>query len=208
MSNCVGSVAEHACPTGSGGAIPTPTLHKSDWHVETAPLQDLQSLVRTYHYARGGANTATFRHGLFFTGVSFLFGAAWWIPPTKGAALATWKGPFTEVLALSRLVLVPSVPKNGATFLLMQSVRLIRRDARFKCLVTYADEWQGHTGGIYRAAGWEYLGLTEPEAVWVDSTGRMTARKAGPHTRTKQEMLDLGCRCLGRFSKHKYRLVL
>lgn len=31
------------------------------------------------------------------------------------------------------------------------------------CLVTYADEWQGHNGSIYRADNWDSVGTTKRE---------------------------------------------
>jgi hypothetical protein len=185
-----------------------PVLRAIDYEVRDVPLSVCQELVARYHYARGGSNTATFKHGLFKKNEEPCLGVAWWIPPTKSAALATWPENWRGVLALSRLVIVPDVPKNAATFLLGQSVKRIRREARWECLVTYADQWQGHTGGIYKASNWEYVGLTQPEACFVDASGRMTARKAGPKTRTRQEMQDLGCAMIGKFSKHKFRLVL
>jgi hypothetical protein len=106
------------------------------------------------------------------------------------------------VLALSRLVVDPSVPKNGASFLLAGSMNAINRSL-WPCLVTYADSWRGHTGGIYRATNWTYIGMTGAEEVWTID-GRMTARKAGPTTRTKADMLALGAVSQGRHAKHKF----
>ena len=181
------------------------SLRAVDYLVRDIPLVQAQKMVREYHYSRGGANTATFRHGLFHKDYpEELLGVAWWIPPTKSAALATHPSNWQGVLALSRLVVVPKVPKNGASYLLGQSERMIRKHPRWECLVTYADTWQGHTGAIYKATNWTYIGETSPESVWVDSTGRMVARKAGPKTRTQAEMLALGYTKVGRFSKHKY----
>jgi hypothetical protein len=164
-----------------------------------------QELVRRHHYSQGGSNTATFRHGLFPKDNPLLCkGAAWWIPPTKGAAQATWAGDWRKVLALSRLVVAPDVPSGGATFLLGRSVRLIKRAGGWECLVTYADEWQGHTGAIYRATNWLPQGRTEPQPVWVDGRGRMQARKRGPVTLTHDEMAARGYRLLGYFAKQKF----
>ena len=72
-------------------------------------------------------------------------------------------------------------------------------------MVTYADQWRGHSGGIYKAANWQYVGLTGAEATYTIA-GRMTARKAGGNTRTHQEMLALGATFEGRFAKHKFVL--
>jgi hypothetical protein len=143
-------------------------------------------------------------HGLFRRGEWRLYGVAWWIPPTRAAAAASWEGDPDRVLALSRLVIDPNVPRNAATFLLGRSVRLL--PTRWVCLVSYADSWRGHKGGIYRAAGWEYVGMTEPEPIYLIE-GRMVARKAGPRTRTHAEMLALGAECVGSHAKHKYRLI-
>lgn len=180
-------------------------LIKSEWSVRPVNLAIGQRLTQLYHYAAGGSNTATYMHGLFRAGELFdlqCLGLAWWIPPTKSAAQATYPENWQGVLCLTRLVILPDVPKNAATFLLARSVKLIDR-SRWPCLVTYADTWRGHSGGIYRASNWEYKGMTKPESVYT-LNGRMIARKAGPHTRTNAEMLALGCKFEGRYAKHKF----
>jgi hypothetical protein len=180
-------------------------LRKENWEVRPVVLEIAQRLVELYHYAGGGSNTATYCHGLFRVGEFWNYnckGVAWWIPPTKSAALATYPENWKGVLSLSRLVIVPDVPKNAASYLLGASMRMIDRE-RWPCLVTYADEWQGHNGTIYKATNWQYMGLTAPEATFVKA-GRMVARKAGPHTRTREEMKELGAQLVGRFAKHKF----
>jgi len=192
-----------------GDTVPE-LFHKRDWRVADCTLSEAQELVRRYHYAKGGSNTRTFSHGLYLRSpYSKPFGVAWWIPPTKAAAKANFpEGDWQQVLSLTRLVLAPEIPTNAASFLIAQSVKRIKKDPRWKCLVTYADTWRGHTGTIYRAAGWQYLGLTTPETTFVDSEGAMVARKAGGTTRTRAEMASLGHSLVGRFAKHRYRLLL
>ena len=185
------------------------SLLRSEWIVQTVPLSSCHRLVAQEHYSQGGANTATFRHGLMRRDSPLqVRGVAWWIPPTRTAAEASWEGDWRQVLALSRLAIEPDVPTNGASFLLGNSERIMRADGRWRCLITYADEWQGHTGAIYRATNWEYVGLTKPERVYVNPAGRMVARKAGPMTRTHADMLALGYHCVGSFARHKFRKIL
>jgi hypothetical protein len=184
-------------------------LRKSDYSVVPITWETACRLVTRDHYARGGSNSATYTDGLILKAAPVnLLGVAWWIPPTRDAAEATWDGDFREVLALSRFIIVEGVPKNAATFLLARSVQRIRRDGVYRCLVSYADEAAGHVGTMYRAAGWEYLGLTASEPRFLDSNGRQIARKAGGHTRTRAEMEALGYVMVGRSRKHKFRLVL
>lgn len=180
-------------------------LRAREWEVRTVPLVTCQAFVHDLHYAAGGSNTATGRHGLFRVGDDRCMGIAWWIPPTRNAAAATHPDParWREVLSLSRLAIDPAAPRNAASFLLARSRKLIDRTA-WPCLVTYADEWRGHTGAIYRADNWEYMGRTKPERVYVRN-GRMLARKAGAITRTHADMLALGAECIGSFAKHKFR---
>lgn len=188
-------------------------IRKVDWEVRPVDLTVAFNLVNQYHYARSGANTATFLHGLFRK-ADWLncCGVAWWIPPTKACAVATVRDvpefSWQQVISLSRTVIAPEVPKNACSFLVMAGVREIRRDGRYPVLVTFADEWQHHEGTIYRAMGWEEFGKTAPEPTFVNQRGEMVARKAGPRTRTRAEMEALGYRMIGRYSKIKFRMIL
>lgn len=180
-------------------------LRKEEWTVRDVGLPRARKLVEAHHYAAGASNTATFLHGLFKFDEDECLGCAWWIPPTCAAAEATYPEQWQGVLCLSRLVIAPGVPKNACTFLLARSRCLINA-SRWPCLVTYADDWRGHTGSIYRADNWKYIGKTKPERTYTIN-GRMTARKAGPKTRKHAEMLELGAVLEGSFSKHKFVMV-
>ncbi len=184
-------------------------LRKADYEVRPVCLEFARRFVVAHHYARGGSNTATYLHGLFRCDEIFdeqCQGIAWWIPPTRSAAEATYPQNWRGVLCLSRLAIRPGVPSNACSFLLARSRRLIDRSA-WPCLVTYADEWRGHTGQIYRADNWTYLGLTRPERIYRVGV-RMLSRKAGGNTRTHAEMLALGAECVGSFAKHKFIRVM
>lgn len=187
-------------------------LRKSDWTVRDVPISVARRIVENYHYAAGASNTATYLHGLFLDSGCVCekcrgecWGVAWWIPPTRTAANATYPSNWQGVLCLSRLVIVPEAPKNACTFLLSRSRRLID-PIRWPCLVTYADQWQGHTGSIYLADNWTPMGLTKPERTYCIN-GRLVARKAGGHTRTHGEMMALGAVLVGAFSRHKFSLI-
>lgn len=184
-------------------------LRKGDYFIADIPQADALALVREHHYAGGGSKTAVYRHGLFHVdSPDECLGVAWWLPPTKVAAQSVhpdWR----RVLSLTRLVVVPGVPQNAATFLLAKSVRVIRGDGRWAALVTWADEGQGHTGAIYLGANWTPLGARAGgTAVWKDAAGRQVSAKAGPRTRTKAEMESLGYVNTGRTLKRKFVLIL
>lgn len=189
---------------------PSNGLKAREYEVRDISLMKAYELTKQFHYAKGGSNTRTYSHGLFpCSNFMDCVGAAWWLPPTKSAAMANFpEGDWRKVLTLSRLVLVPGLPTNAASFLIAQSIKMIRAIGAWDCLLTYADERMGHTGAIYRATNWDYRGKTKPEDCWIDAQGRMVSRKAGPKTRTREQMKALGYTMAGKFAKHKFRIIL
>lgn len=186
-------------------------LRKNEYIVKPIDILTARSLVEKYHYTKSATITRVYTHGLFKIGNDFFesecLGVAWWLPPTKNAAIATYDGEWKKVLSLTRLVVVPNVPKNACSFLLSHSVKLIDKE-KWHCLVTYADIWQDHDGGIYKATNWEYLGLTEAQSVFKNNKGKMMGRKRANKNYTKIEMLQMGFKEVGKFSKHKFRKII
>jgi len=63
---------------------------------------------------------------------------------------------------LTRLWVDESVPKNGESFLIGNTIRKTPFDA----IVSYADSSQGHIGYVYQATNWLYYGLTDKHVQW------------------------------------------
>lgn len=183
------------------------TFNASDWELRTVELSDCAELVARCHYAGRGANTATFKHGLFLKEDNHCYGIAWWIPPTRSCAEANFSGDWKKVLSLSRLAIEDEVPRNAESFLIGRSIRLIRQSGAWDCLLTWADSSQGHRGTIYRATNWEYLGTSKAEPSFTDAVGRLVSRKAGPVTRTREQMSELGYTRNAGSVKHRFRII-
>lgn len=186
-------------------------LIKSEWIVRPIQISTARKIIETYHYAASATNTGVYTHGLFKINNDYseenCLGVAWWLPPTKNAAISTFNGDWRKVLSLTRLALKPEVPKNACSFLLSRSIKLIDKN-KWHCLVTYADTWQKHAGIIYKADNWEYLGLTKPSPVFQDSNGKMMGRKRGGKNLTITELNILGFMEIGKFEKHKFRKII
>lgn len=177
-------------------AINVDRLRKADWLVMEVPTHaEAVSIISELHYAHGAGNTSTYRHGMYRAADWPLTGIAWgvalWIPPTRRAAESVAGEAWQGVLCLSRLVLHPEVPTNGASFLLGRSMRSVDRE-RWPVLLTYADTRQGHTGAIYKATNWECLGETMAGDYWVNNVGTMRGIKRGNRTMSIAEMRDAG----------------
>ncbi len=168
---------------------------------------EVAAMIGDEHYAGGAPNTSTYRHGLYRAGVEILahpFGVTLWLPPTRPAAEAVAGDDWRGVLALSRLVVLPEVPTNGASFLLGRSMRMIDR-ARWPVLVTYADTRLGHTGAIYKATNWICDGPVPAGDVWLDSRGRQAGRKRGGRNLSADQMRALGYKRAPAAPKIRYR---
>jgi hypothetical protein len=83
-----------------------------------------------------------------------------------------------RIATLARLWLSDALPTNAESRVLGIILRQLRREKRYVAVVTHADPAVGHTGTIYRASGWLFLGDTEPGRHLLLSAGRMC------HTRT------------------------
>ncbi len=181
-------------------------ISKHDYEVLPCELKSAQEMVIAEHYSKGGSNTAVYCHGLFRKHDGRLSGVAWWLPPTRVAAESVSKEEWKRVLSLTRLVVLPDIPRCGESFLIGRSIRLIRQEKKWRHLVTYADDSQGHTGIIYRATNWKYVGRTGPYPKWIDpKSGRQVAQKATVN-RVKAKMIELGYERVGSFYKHKFTI--
>lgn len=197
---------ERKCPTqrDPGAQVSAAKFRANEWYVRPIGFDEARAFIEQHHYARGASNTGVYLFGLFHIWFNTLWGLTWWLPPTRVAAESVDPIRWRQVLALSRMAVFPGVMKNACSFMLSRSEQAIRRDGRFVALVTYADESQGHTGGVYRAANWEYVGRTGPYARWVDpATGRQVATQA-TKTRTVATMRALGYERTGSYFKHKF----
>lgn len=125
------------------------TLHFRIGHTE-----DAEALIKEFHYShRMAANVqcvGTWHEdgGLFGDFGPPIAAVVFSIPPTR------WSEP---VLELSRLV-----RKEGVNISLSQLIAMacvfIRRSDMADLLVSFADNTQGHHGGIYQACSWKYDG--------------------------------------------------
>jgi hypothetical protein len=57
---------------------------------------------------------------------------------------------------LARLWIVPSVPKNGESFLIGRAMRYLKKEhPRIKAVISFADPDMNHSGTIYKAANFK-----------------------------------------------------
>lgn len=136
---------------GSAGAD---THHRAGGLVASSALpEEVWPLVRDHHYS--GRMPANIQQcyalrepgGLFGDTGPVVAAAVFTIPPTR------WS---EAVIELARLVRLPNVDVPLSR-LISHSCQWLRRGG-WALVVSFADWTQGHHGGVYQAAGWNYAG--------------------------------------------------
>ncbi len=169
-------------------ALQTPaTFGPKDLVVRPVPHSVARQVCEGRHYLRSYPGGALISFGVFVG--SWLLGVA-----VLGVGPANLRRLFAgaeghEVVCLARLWLDDRVRRNGESRVLAVILRHLRRDqAAIKAGVAYSDPAQGHSGAIYRAAGFLYLGLSEAMPLYRMPDGtvhhsRSLSHACGTHSR-------------------------
>ena len=100
------------------------------------------------------------------------------------------------VWELSRLWAEDGHPPNALTQAISRGTGAFRKlYPDVEALVSYADPNVGHTGGVYRAASWTFLGSCEETRAYRGPGGEIVSRRAfhsGKHALRKDEILAKG----------------
>jgi hypothetical protein len=85
-----------------------------------------------------------------------------------------------NVLELRRLVLLDNVGKNSESRTIGFCLRYIKKhDKDVEIVVSYADPLHGHSGTIYKASNFEYIGVSGKDSGFKDlDTGRIYHSRA------------------------------
>ena len=157
----------------------------NDYTIERISYSMAQEVVVAKHYLHRKA-PCSFAFGMFDMFGQIVGVVIYGVPPAttlrKGIC-----GPEHElnVYELTRLWVDDSVPKNGESFLIGNTLRQLDREI----VVSFADTGQDHVGYVYQATNWIYTGLSAKRTDWkvegIDKHGHTWADKY-----TAQEMRD------------------
>lgn len=116
------------------------------------------------------------------------------------------------VIELSRLWAPDGHRPNLMTQAISASIKWLKpQTPTIKALIAYADPNVGHSGGVYRAASWVYLGQSEEGRYYQNAEGQVVARRkfhAGNIHLKKADIEARGYRELKRPGKHRYAFGL
>ena len=195
-----------------GGAIPTSALQPKQLRIERVPRHIARGIIVENHYLHR-MGIAHYAFGVFGPQREIV-GAITFGPLASREAEGSL-GAGASVMELTRLWLADSCGPNSESRVIRVAIRLLRK-ARpdVTLVVAYSDPSVGHDGTIYRAAGFEYVGLGPQRYDFVPQSwaGRAFSRTRSSSTalKTKHGLDALGIpyKRIIRQQKHRYILRL
>lgn len=117
--------------------------------------------------------------------------------------------PRTRVIELCRIAL--KAHQSQVSRLIAITTKMIRRRySRVRLIMSFADQAQGHHGGIYQAAGWSYIGQTGEGFAWDFGGDRLVHSRvfSGGHFNSAKRSPPPHARKVRIPPKHRYALPL
>jgi hypothetical protein len=139
---------------------------------------EIKSFIETHHYSKSiNGVKSTFCFKILFKERlvgAILFGQL------STTAWKKFSSVEEEVLELRRLVLVDAAKKNSESRVISKAIKQIKKaSSTVKFIVSYADPNYGHTGVIYRASNFKFVGMSGKDKGFVDTeTGKLYHSRA------------------------------
>jgi hypothetical protein len=134
------------------------------WVEETTFNHTVRKFLKRWHYSdyvniQAKHTFCLFREGNF--GIPEMVGVCIYTRPAGPTAGQSYypEAP-DKVLELRRLCLIDSTPKNAESYFVSRTIKWLKQNTDWEFILSYADMEQGHTGVIYRASNFEYVGIT------------------------------------------------
>ena len=186
---------------------------KQDFYIDRVTKKELEPLFLTHHYLKDESKTfkSWYNYGLFkhtdwecplniggcLGGIVF---TSLPVPEIAVGAFGLERNQQEGIYELSRLCIHPNIQKeeyNITSWFVSRCIRRFRKDARVRCILSYADA-NHHLGTIYRACNFTYYGLTAPKKDFYYADG--TKHSRWPIKGQKGEWRE-------RSRKHRYLMV-
>jgi len=110
-----------------------------------------------------------------------------------------------NVIELTRLWVCDTVPKNGESFLIGNTLKMCGKEI----VVSYAEINQGHLGVVYQATNWLYTGLSAKRTNWtIEGIDKHCQTIADKHSAKEiREIYGDRFKLVDRPRKHRYVFI-
>lgn len=154
-------------------------MSAKDIFIRPIPSSDARRIIEKFHYSGKTVQNSQLNIGVFVG--STLEGALQFGPSMDGKRMSnTVRGSrIGDFLELNRMAFGPRLPRNSESRALAVSLRLIKKHSdKIKWIVTFADGTQCGDGTIYRASGFNLIGIKKNTSLLQMPNGVIVARKS------------------------------
>jgi hypothetical protein len=118
-----------------------------------------ESIITKWHYSKGiNGVIADICFGLWDKDI--LIGAMIFGRMAMAGQYKKYVEKQEDLLELRRLACIDNTPRNTESFFIGHALRYLKKNTKVKVIISYADSNYGHSGIIYKASNFQYLGLT------------------------------------------------
>lgn len=142
-----------------------------NYEVRLATLSEVRGFIEKNHYS-GSVNGLRVSHCFGLYDGNMMVGAMVYGPLGMANAWKKYGSKETEVVELRRLCCIDDTPRNTESYFIGKTIRYLRKNTDFKVVVSYADPTYGHSGVIYRASNFQFVGKSAKGKVIVCDDGR------------------------------------
>ena len=160
----------------------------TDFTVEHVNRKAVVSFIEKHHYSHNVNGIQSYYHfGLFGEGnfgLPKMIGAMLYAMPSMPATAAKYNpiNP-SKCMELRRLVCIDDTPTNTESYFIGQTFKWLKQNTDIEVIVSFADQHYGHSGVIYKATNFEYLGETAPARVLMVDGKEYHSRSLNQHRR-------------------------
>lgn len=118
------------------------------------------------------------------------------------------RGLGTEtVYELRRLCCIDETPKNTESYFISKILKWLKKNSNCKTLISYSDPFYGHSGIIYKAANFKYLGKQKYSTYGFKYQGKIFHQRNTSQVSTKGGLTELALKIRNKSSEvEKVRL--
>ena len=208
VTGSTASPQEAGVGSSPSAALQVPMFEAKELKVKPVSARTARQVCEAKHYLGSYPGGALLNFGVF-VGNLLLGVAVLGVGPTNLHRL--FQGAQRqEVICLARLWLDDRLGRNSESRTLWFILRKLRREqSTLKALVAYSDPAAGHTGTIYRAAGFLYLGESTAMPLYQLPDGsihhsRSLSHRYGTHSRKYFASYGVEVELVEQSPKHTY----
>ena len=179
---------------GLGGSIPTSALNLKSCMVHRVAREEIKQFVERWHYSKSINGIRVQYCFQLLSPAGEMLGAAIYGGMAMSGQYKRFADSESDVIELRRLCCIDDTPKNTESYFIGKTIRWLKKNTGIKIIASYADEDQGHSGTIYKACNFEYLGFRKGGRIimWKGKRYHDKAVRAKSNGKLKPFALKLG----------------